>query len=542
MLEPLPASDFADLARRCLDGTASEADQSRLGALLVADEKCAREFASLSRFEALLRQECTREMKTLLEFVALESECDEMPARRAALPAREAPAQTRRFTGFPAWMRIAAIFMVMAGIIALFLNLEDRSALRGTVASGPQTTIMRDGKKALLQPRSSPVAPPKELIASVMADDVGAQSMAQRLNDFYLPSVSFEGVPAGEAMKTLSGKLQEYNFARRPDFEKMSVSVPPSASSRPVTMKSGPISFAKAVEVVSALAQCDAKVTGAGMEITDASESNAASAASWSPMMAGFASAAQVQQEAAALGIALADSSIRYDGTTHAASVNATASQQSALSKLLSARLQLASLAPLKFVPLVIPSGTAGGERVLTSAEVAQVREQLASAPAGSLPVITLPFSSEKPTVFNSSTGDTISINVAPLGEMNSVTVDTGNSSNLAGGTQDTTVASAVTTASNQIDANGNPVTSSVGANASSATTASTTTGATSTQTTGVQAVIDADQGLIADVSDEEEQLYTADGLPIPRGAVYVSGDASSASTGTSLLFVPVNP
>lgn len=541
MPESLPASEFTDLARRCLDGTASEAEQARLDGMLVADENCAREFASLARFEALLRQECTREMKALLEFVALESECDERPSLPAALPTRAASPQARRFTGFPVWMCIAAIFMVLAGIIAWFLNLEDRSPLSGSVATNSRvTTITRDGKTALLQPRSSPVAPPKELIASVTADDVAAQSMAQRLNDFYLPSVNFEGVPAGDAMKALSGKMQEYNFAKRPDFEKMSVSVPPSASSRPVTLKSGPISFAKAVEVVSALAQCDAKVTGAGMEITDSSGSNASNVASWSPTMTGFASAAQVQQEAASLGIALADASIRYDATTHTASVNATASQQSALSKLLSARLQLASLAPLKFVPLVIPSGTSGGEHVLTAAEVAQVREQLATAPAGSLPVITLPFNSEKPTVFNSSSGSTIAINVTPLGEMNSVTVDTGNTSNLAGDAQGTTVASAATTASNQVDANGNPVVSSSSANSSAATT----TGATSSQTTGVQAVIDADQGLIADVSDEEEQLYTPDGLPIPKGAVYVSGSgsSSSASTGTSLLFVPVNP
>lgn len=507
MPDPLPATEFGDLARRCLDGTAGAEDHARLNVMLLADEAYACEYASLARFEALLKQHCQREAKALLEFVALESEVVLIePHVFVAEPVRIVP--KRRLTSVPVWGRMAAMFIILAGLGTLWLCQPDEHVSSSKTASaGPHaSTSPAPGKIAMIQLR--------RVAATMLASNVEKepQTLEQRLNDFYLPGVNLQRVPAGDAMRWLMEQLRVHNYARRADLDKLTLHLPPAAENRMVTLQSGPISFAKAVEIVAALAQCVASVTDQGVIISEAGPNIAVQPSPVVPK-----SVAQVKQDAAALGITLNDSAIHYNSTTRAVNVSATASQQRAMSALAAARSQLAALSPLSFVPLVVPSNSAGHERVLTASEVEIISSQLAKAPAGTLPVVSLPFASTADAVIRSSSGPSLTLSVVPVGEMNQVTIEQIQPSDFLADT-------------GKYSPTPNPQVPPVVASSPPIVSAA-------------EAMLRADQGLIADLGDDDdEQLYTPEGIPIPKGSTYLFGmmEAPPADAGLSLLLVPV--
>lgn len=547
MPEQAPASGFADLARRWLDGGTTASEHERLCELLRTDEGCAREFASIARFDALLKQECRRESRALLEFVALEAEsASEEPEKKLAaernahaIPLQIAsgrvvqPVNARRDYRIPVWLRMAALFVLFAGVVAVWCERPGARKEGSVVAdSTPRAQVHRTAKLVAIQPRQQ-IASAAEAEAALPTDKaVKPLTLERRLNDFFLPAVNLQQTAAGDAAQWLTDQLHAHNYAKRADLDKLAVSVPSAASKRTVTLQSGPISFAKAVEIVAALAQCEALVTDDGINI---SLSLAPSPVQWMPVPAGIASVADAKQSAGRLGIALSDSAVRADASTNKLMVSMSGGELRALSALTAARSQISSLAPLSFVPLVVPTSGVGGERVLTEAEAAAVRDRLASAPAGSLPVVTLPFTAATDAsggnaALKSSSGGSLSLSVVPVGEMNQVTVTETQTSNLLADNSQQSPPSIDST-----------VTQTTATTAAATSAANTSTAVQSTST--IDAMLALNQGIVVVIEDGVEVYYTADGIPIPDGAIYISGlaaSSSSGSSGSSLLLVPV--
>jgi hypothetical protein len=483
--------DFAELARRCLDGRASESEQALLNDELIAQPELATEFASIARFDAMLKDVCRREAKALFEFVALEAAMPEAPVVRA-------PVIVTATASRVPWLRIAAGLLFIAAISAMWFRGGEPATI-AEVATSTISTVRKDGKFITIQPRSQP-APVIRDTQPTQPEPMNEPTLTARLNDYYLPEVDIQQATARQAIQLLAAQMREHNYAKRKDLDALAITMPAALENKEVTLKSGPITMAKAVEVVAALADGEATIGNRGIAIAYPRPI----AQTWFPNFA----LPQVQRNAAALGIA---------GTAP------TPSQTRALAILDEAQKQVSALAPLRFVPLVVPTSRYGSERVLTAAEIASIRAQLAQATPGSLPVLTLPFGAAAPQ-FHTSKGRAISFTVTPVGENNLITIDPGPTDNLLGAGTGPVIA-AVTP---KYDANGN------------ALTGTSTTATTTSTTTGAQAVLEPTQGVITEVTeDEDEIIYTDAGIPIPKSQAHLYGITLPTSTGTALALIP---
>lgn len=536
---PAPGSSsetlFADLVSRYLDGTAGAAERQLLGQALLDDAERGREFASQARFEAMLRKNCRRDAKALFEFAALEAASDifadpvgvdegrpcgmvapsapaVMMTAGAVAPQqqKQSPVRWRSVATSP-WLRMAAVFLALVGCIALFLKEPPQVGpqVAGTTTPGKtqmlQVQSADDHQVVMLAPRQHGVL----AVASTPAPEAPkAITLAERLEDFYLPAVSLHRVRAQDAADWLTAQLRQHNYAKRPDLNQLTLRLPPSVGQRLVTLQSGPISFKKALEIVTTLAGADATIGEKDIQVVDQADSASKNLPEWQPSPWGKA---DTQQRAADLGIALDESMLKEeaDGGTK---LRVPADQQRALGLLADSQQRFASLAPLSFVPLVVPTGLAGTERVLTAAEVNAIRLQLAAAVnAGTVPTINVPFgsTSQGTTLQNSSGNAAVTLTVTPVGEMNQVTIQPAATTPVTG------------TTTNLLADN-----SSVPLPPRS------------------DAILDTNQGVITSLNaDGTTQYFTPEGIPIPPGYEFLYGIFAAPpeeSSGSELLLVPV--
>ncbi len=523
-----PETPFADLVSRYLDGTADAAERQALSQAILEDAERGREFASQARFESMLRRTCRRDAKALFEFAALEAASDVAAEDKAglhepgglrmvasaAMVAAGAPPTKRpvrwRSADSP-WLKIAAIFMVLATSVALWFNREPQVQTTPQVARvAPPPTLqvqsITEDQMVLLAPRPLATVPtPATPRADATPQPPTVLTLAERLEDFYLPAVHLHQVRAQDAADWLTAQLRQHNYAKRPDLNQLTLQLPPSVAGRLVTLESGPISFKKAVEIVTALAGGEATIGEKSIQVVDRATPAGSGLSEWQPSPW---DKPNTQQRAAELGIALDESTFKEeaDGAT---SLRLPEDQQRAFGMLAAAQQRFESLAPLSFVPLIVPAGAAGKERVLSATEIDTIRQQLAITGGGSPPVVTIPFGtgSQGTSLLNSSGSTAITLKVTPVGEMNQVTI------------QPTTTTTTPTT--NLLADN-----SSVPA------------------PTRVDAVLDTNQGVITSLgADGTTQYYTAEGIPIPPGYEFLFGFFASPpedSSGSALLLVPM--
>lgn len=496
-------TDFAALTRRWLDDCASPEERETLMSLILESPDAAKDFANSVRFESLLAQHCSAREKALLEFAALDCE---MPAEIA--PARKQPNWRTRVLQSP-FARIAAV-LVLGGI--LFLWMQKRPSEPVLVQNDPQTPSKASPTQThiLLQPRtkaanasSSITTPPSPVVLT----------LAERLDDFYLPSIALEGVTFEEAARWLIEQLRTHNYAKRADLDQLAMTVPGSAGKRRITAHSGPISFWKALDLISSLAHCESKLENGHIILADLGVQTP------QPRHA----TPQLQQDALALGL-----------RSTPAQILATASEQKALQTLAASRDQLASLAPLEFVPLVVPSAAVGQERVLTPADAQVLWGQFANHLPATLPIISLPFATSATVASNGATV----LKVEPVGEMNRVIIEqpvtTPPATTNPGGlnqTDSAPVIAATNTTTAISDSNGVVTT----------TTSSSATDGTSS-TTSALALLAAAHGLIIVLDDTGNTLLmTPDGIPVNAADLTsLAAAAPPEPASTSLVLLPV--
>lgn len=524
-----PETPFADLVSRYLDGTASAVQRQALTQAILSDAERGREFASQARFESMLRKACRRDAKALLEFAALEAASDDsadatnvgarsdvglVPASAAVVAAGAPPSRrpTRWRTAAAPWLRVAAVFLALAGSAALWFTQDSHPQGQPApqVASATpailQVHSVSEDEMILLAPRQQEVSASTSSGRQHAAEDPKMLTLAERLEDFYLPSVSLRQVRAQDAADWLTAQLRQHNYARRPDLNRLTLRLPPSVASRLVTLESGPISFKRAVEIVSTLAGGEATIGQEGIQIVERATPAEENTPAWQTSPLGKEEA---RQQAAALGITIDDTMLKEEagGGT---SLCLPADQQRALGMLADAQQRLESLAPLSFMPLVVPADTAGAQRVLSASAIESIRQQLGSANTVPLPTITVPFggSSQSTSLLNGSGETAITVKVTPVGEMNQVTI------------QPATTTPTATPATNLLADNSAP-----------------------TAPPRVDAVLDTNQGVVTNI-DGGTQLYTAEGIPIPPGYEWLYGLAAAAPPedpyATTLVLVPV--
>lgn len=538
---PAPGSSsdalFADLVGRYLDGTAEGAERQMLGQALLDDAERGREFASQARFESMLRKACRRDVKALFEFAALEAASDVVAdplavdeprevrtVTAAAAPAvrvphgavatpepqPQRPVRWRTASTTP-WLRIAAVFVALACGIALWLReaAPPQSQITGTTAPAKvpdlQVQSADERQVVLLAPRLHSAAASSITAAPAAAEGPKALTLAERLEDFYLPAVHLHRVRAQDAADWLTAQLRQHNYAKRPDLNQLALRLPPDVAQRLVTLESGPISFKKALEIVTTLAGADTVITEKGIQVVEHTQPGSQGLPEWqsSPW-----DKAETQQHASDLGIAL-DESMLKEEAGGGASLRVPGEQQRALGLLADSQQRLASLAPLSFVPLVVPAGT---ERVLTAAEADAIRQRLASAVnAGTVPTVTIPFGagSQGATLQNGSGNTAVTLSVTPVGEMNQVTI------------QPATTTPATGTTTNLLADN-----------------------VSAPPPPRADAILDTNQGVITSINaDGTTQYYTAEGIPIPPGYEFLYGVLATSpgdSSGSALVLVPV--
>ena len=498
-------ADLNTLTRRWLDDCASPEERETLMSMLLESPEAAKDFANCVRFESLLAQHCSAREKALLEFAALDCE---MPAEIA--PQAKKVVWTTRVLQSP-FARIAAV-LVLGGV--LFLWMQKRPTEPVLAQNEPQTPSKTSPTQThiLLQPRtkaanvsSSITTPPSPVVLT----------LAERLDDFYLPSIALEGVTFEEAARWLIEQLRTHNYAKRDDLNKLVMSVPGAARHRRVTVHSGPISFLKALDLISSLAHCESKLENGHITLADLGVQTP------QPRNA----TPQLHQDALALGLR---------SSTNPAQILATPSEQKALQTLATSRDQLASLAPLEFVPLVVPSAAVGQERVLTPADAQVLWGQFANHLPSTLPIISLPFA---PTASVASNGATV-IKVEPVGEMNRVIIE-----------QPVTTPPATTnpgglnqTDSAPIVAANTGTTSISDANGIVTTTTSSSSTASTTGTTSALALLAAAHGLIVVLDDTGNTLLTTpDGIPVNAADLTTFAAAAPPEPGsTSLVLLPL--
>lgn len=495
--------DFAALTRRWLDDRASAEEQAALFDLLLKDSDAAREFANQVRFDSLLAQHCTAREKALLEFAALDCE---MPSEIAP-----APKQTVWRTGFvqSPWTRLAAAVAVLAAWFAWMQRepVEPQTAFKNTPNGSKQQTG-RIEPITLLRPRMPTIAatPPTDA-------NTPAAQLALTLDDFYLPEITLDNVTFEEAARWLVDQLRAHNYAKRDSLDKLAVNLPGSAKRRRVTVHSGPVSFLKALDIIATLAHCESKLDNGMVAITDAVKPD-------SEQPRWRVATAQTHQDAAALGLSR---------STRPNEVLTTDDQDRAINTLAQARAQLANLAPLKFVPLIVPSDLVGPERVITAAEAETIWRQFASQLPANLPVVSLPFTSNASTTAATASTTSITLKVEPVGEMNRIVIEQPASTTPATGgntTQSTTPVVAATPSG------------STALSDSSGAIASSSSGSTSStsSTNSALALLAAANGLVLVIDDDGNTiLMTPDGIPVS------AADLTPPATASSLVLVPTN-
>lgn len=389
---------FYELALRWFDGRATPEEQAVLWAGVTQDESLAAEFASIARFEHALGHRLRAQSKALLEFVALESA---MADEAVPEPAPVIIVPSKKWRPPPA-LRIAAMAAaaVLLGVLIQHWQPGRPKLAEPVVADVPGTSSLPQvtthstapTDTTLMRPRHDPAAPFATGIATT-ASTLPARPLAERMEDFYLPEVTLDHVTFAQAAKWLTDQARALNYLKRPDLENLRMIVPSTAQDRTVTLISGPISFSKAVAILSHLATCQATITDSGITIADRATMNALR----TPQAIAAASPQtrppgkeEIIADAKSLGIPVTPDSVQVDPRSNVAAITATPEQAEAIRTLQASRRQLDEMAPLTFMPVVLPPGFTKTDRVLSASESEALRQQVLAATPNP-PRITVP-------------------------------------------------------------------------------------------------------------------------------------------------------
>ncbi len=254
------SSEFADLVARWLDETATADEAAQLWICVSKCPDCARELAAASRFEAMLgdtvrARNVEAEARHLLATTPRVAKTTTLKKHASTSPSQ--PSMK--------WFAVAAALVVL-GLITAMLWPEE-------AAESPK--VVQEKALPMAQPtvkESPPLiahAPaPKLDLPVTLGTATNEVPLTDRLDRFFLHSVSLDQVPLSQALGLLQGQLKQTDYMKTLDLTKLRIHVPAGASARRVTFYSGAIPFLKAVRAVAALAGCEVLVSEPEITLT----------------------------------------------------------------------------------------------------------------------------------------------------------------------------------------------------------------------------------------------------------------------------------
>ncbi|MEQ1749330.1 MAG: hypothetical protein ABL974_07895 [Prosthecobacter sp.] len=360
------SSEFADLVARWLDETATADEAAQLWLCVTQCPDCARELAAASRFEAMLgdtvrARNVEAEARQILATTPRVAKTTTL--RKTAATVSNQPSMK--------WIAVAAALVVL-GLITAMLWPEEAAETPKMVQEKavPMAQPSVHESRPLIAHAPAPKSDPLVALSAATAE----VPLTDRLDRFFLHSVSLDQVPLSQALGLLQGLLKETDYMKTLDLTKLRIHVPAGASARRVTFYSGAIPFLKAVRSVAALAGCDVLVSEPEITLTMQSGifPQLAEKRTLSDMLAGRLNAdgtamvddadrlAGLWEDAATLGIA-----VNEDGTAAI-----SRGQWEALRMMSAARDQVGRIPMPAFAVYVVPQDPLAQNKVLTPEEI----------------------------------------------------------------------------------------------------------------------------------------------------------------------------
>ncbi len=398
---PARSPEFARLATRWLEGSATAAEAGQLWESVMEDKACAKEFADQARFELLL-QDTLREQLREQGIAAAARVKTVTFHRRATVRRALAAAATLAFAGYLLWLVLPADHIQK---MPETVQATSPPAPVPTPRSMPNNTMVLIARQLPSQP----------------AEDTPPDSLQKQLDQFFLTGVDLDKVPLGRALKMLEDQLRELNFANKAELAALHVLLPPGAGAQPVTFHSGSISFLKAVRALAALAGYDVNADDTSVSLLARGGGNPLrqESRSLNTLLTRLGTTSdpsrnrltELFNDARSLGLQL-NSSLDENGNI--VGLQATPGQFEALALMAQSRDQIRGMPPLIFYPRVSRSQPDAQNRILTGPEAQRERAEFdfANGPIRPAPII-VPLQEFVPV--NIMAGETVELSATPV-------------------------------------------------------------------------------------------------------------------------------
>ncbi len=252
MKTPLDMREFARLNQLWLDGRATAEEAAQHWQMVAEHEECARELAAAARFEALLEKK--------LSEAGEEMKAAGVLATASVSVRRE---EAKRVTN---WRKVVRPMAKVAALIAVGGLLWWVLGREGWDSRPKQEVVARRVRVPEVRPKGVlPVereAKP-EVVSGVVAAGASewtVDSLRTWLSGYFLRGVDLKQVPLKEALGRLQADMMAVNFMGAEVVGRLRVTVSADAAGRRVSLKTGSISFLKAIEALAMQAGCEVEV------------------------------------------------------------------------------------------------------------------------------------------------------------------------------------------------------------------------------------------------------------------------------------------
>lgn len=249
MIPRADSPEFAELAARWMDNTATDVEAELLWRAISERPECAGEFAAVARFESLLADT----VKALDVEIEARRVLTVTP-RTKMIPAPP-PQPSASMRGFA----MAAALVVLGLITAM---LWPAASLETTKEVEPmrKTPVPSVSPPSVIPKVQTTPGPNLVIVPTPDAPPATEVTLTERLDGFFLNGVMLVRVPLSQALAILQQQLVQADYLKTLPLNSLHVTVPAGAAARRVTLQTASIPYLKAVRAVAALAGCDVQV------------------------------------------------------------------------------------------------------------------------------------------------------------------------------------------------------------------------------------------------------------------------------------------
>jgi hypothetical protein len=250
MKTPLDMREFARLNQLWLDGRATAEEAARHWQMVAEHAECARELAAAARFEALLEKKLSEASEEMKAAVVLAT---------ASVRREEVRRVTNWRNGVRPLAKMAALIAV-AGLLWWVLGREgwDSRPEQEVVSRRVRGPEVRPKGVLPVEREAKPDVVPGVVAAG--ATEWTVESLRTWLDGYFLRGVDLKQVPLKEALGRLQADMMAVNFMGAEVVGRLRVTVSADAAGRRVSLKTGSISFLKAIEALAMQAGCEVEV------------------------------------------------------------------------------------------------------------------------------------------------------------------------------------------------------------------------------------------------------------------------------------------